>query len=381
MTKSAKHIHLIGIERKETMLIQSFVDLVNEDLGLLYQVDSQLKQTPDLFIVDELSHHDEINAANPKAPVIVLGEDANNPEIGYLHRPMQWSRFKSVMELISRNENSTVGTDLTQIVEVDGADEDQHGAKSFRSHTVASASKEADVKTNKEKVAKISSVETPRAEISVDHSETTQFEISNKDVDLATQYEGLDRLGANIEFWAESDCQVVVAGKPAFFIFPKREMVYSEYPVNDWEILLRSKDARRAFLPEGWQPTGRMKSFPIRWLTWFSGHARSKGYLLTELNKDHFFLLNKWPEFDLLYNNNEHLKLCGLMFKEGHSIQEMVSKTHLRARVIIGLINSCYKLGVLSSFPDKDSSRPRINQSGVDTHTVMSLLSKVFKTT
>lgn len=382
MTKSTKHIHLIGIERKEAMLVKSFVDLVNDDLNVDYQIDSQHQQVPSLFIVDELSHHDDVNAVNPKAPMLVVGEDANNPEIGYLHRPMQWSRFKSVLELLSKNENNTIGPDLTQVIEVDGEIEDRHGAKSFRSETVAIASKvDVDTKTNKEKVASISSIETPRAELLDDHSETTQFEISSKDVDLANQYEGLDRLGANIKFWDDSNCQVIVAGKPVFFVLPEREMVYSEYMIHDWESLLRSKDARTAFMPDDWQPTGKMKSYPIRWLTWFSGHARSKGYLLTDLNKDHFFLLNKWPEFDLLYSNNEHLKLCGLMFKEGHSIQEMVSKTHLRARVIIGLINACYKLGVLSSFPDKDSARPKINQSGVDTHTVMSLLSKVFKTT
>ena len=386
MTKPLKHIHLIGIERKETMLVQSFVDLINEDLDSDYQIDHELKQTPDLFVVDELSHHDDVNEVNRKAPVLVLGEDVNNPEAGYLHRPIQWSRFKSVMELIGKNENNTMSVDLTQVIEVDGEDEDQRGAKSFRSETaIANLSTtrkvEIDTKTNKEKADSISSIETPRANLNEETSETTQFEISNQDVDLADEYEGLDRLGTNIEFWDGEDCQVVVAGKPAFFVLPQREMIYSEYPINDWEVLLRSKDVRKAFMSEDWQPTGKMKSYPLRWLTWFSGHARSKGYLVTELNKDHYFLLDKWPEFDLLYNNNEHLKLCGLMFKEGHSIQEMVSKTHLRARIIIGLVNACYKLGVLSSFPDKDSARPKINQAGIDTHTVMSLLSKVFKTT
>lgn len=386
MTKSTKHVHLIGIDRKEEVLVKSFFDLVNDDLALDYQVDDHLKHTPDLFVVDELSHHDEVNAANPKAPMLVLGEDVNNPEIGYLHRPIQWSRFKSVMEVISKNESYTIGSDSTQIIEVDGENEDQDGAKSYRSETVVatsaiSASKaQIDEKTNKEKASRVSFIETPRAELQEDNSETTEFEISSQDVALTEQYDGLDRLGANIEFWGKGNCQVITAGKPVFFVLPDREMVYTEYPLSDWELLLRSKDARRAYMPEDWHPTGKMKSYPIRWLTWFSGHARSKGYLLSDLNKDHFFLLNKWPEFDLLYNNNEHLKLCGLMFKEGHSIQEMVSRTHLRARVIIGLINACHKLGVLSSFPDKDSSLPKINQTGVDTHTVMSLLSKVFKT-
>ena len=394
MADASKHIHLFGIERREAMLIQSFIDLVNEDLGLTYVDDAELEHKPDLFIVDELSHHDSINKSNPTAPVLVVGPDLNNREMGYLHRPLQWSRFKSVLGLLNQNTSGSIGPDLTQIMEIDGADEDQAGAKSFRADSASqnvTATGAEQEKTNKEKVNEVSSVEAPNAialvasdianiaDVTEEQVTVDNFELSEKDVALAAHFEGLDRLGANIEFWGEEDCQVIVGGKSTLFVLPKKGMVYSEYPAVDWELLLRAREARKAFLPTEWQPSGRMKSYPLRWLTWYSGHARSKGYLLNELNKDHYFLLNKWPEFDLLYTNNEHLKLCGLMFKEGHSIQEMVSKTHLRARVIIGLINSCHKLGILSSFPDKDSARPRINEASIDNHTVMSLLSKVFK--
>ncbi|MGH1540517.1 MAG: hypothetical protein ACRBHB_08840 [Arenicella sp.] len=407
MSNNIKYIHLLSIEKREAILIRSFLSLAKGEMNVEYMIDEGKSHRADLYIVDEIAHHDEINRGNEQAEILVVGADLKNKEPWYLHRPLQWSRFKSSLDRVNQTTVGTVAYDLsmekTAVVEIEGADEDQDGVKSFRADTDyildnSTLQTEETITAEAEASSSVRQTEEPfdmlEDQIKSDSEEVKpKSSVSNKpvansqpaaeplpeEIDIQP-FDNVDRLGKTIEFWENEDCQVIVKDTPVLFIKARKEMVYSEYPYFDWEILLRSRDARKAKLPDNWEPTGRMKSYSLSWLVWFSSHARSKGYLVDELDKEHFFLLDKWPEFDLLYNNNEHLKLCGLMFKEGQSIQEMVSRTRLRARVIIALINACYKMGILSSFPDKDSAKPKVSQEPIDTHTVMSLLSKVFKT-
>ncbi len=382
MSSDIKHIQTIGLLKREVGLIESFLDLIGDE-SYQFVLDENHEHKPAVIIVDELSHSDDIDIKNPSSLILVIGEDTANPDPTYLHRPIQWSKFKTGINQIKADPESTVEeAGLTQVIEVDGSKEDQDKSKSYRVGSISSAAPYAqgeDVGAQGEGAEQLYSVEKPSAESLIQIETEPGVTLSQSDIELSEKYAGLDRLGININFWGEQACQVIVGGISVLFIQPEKSIVYSEYVFEDWEPLLRAKDVRKAYLEKDWVPSGKMKSYPISWMSWASAHARSKGYLLSSLQRDAFFLLDKWPEFDLLYNNNEHLKLCGLMFKEGQSIQELVSKTHIRARVIIGLINACYRHGVLSFYPDKDSARPKVNTNVVDTHTVMSLLSKVFK--
>jgi len=351
MPAEIKYIHTEKLEAREVRVIESFLNLIGDDpYKLVFDLKKEYK--PNVILVDELYHSDEINHNNPSSLVLVIGDDTGNPDPTYLHRPIQWSKFQSALKYLKEQPDLTVEADLTQILEVDGQQEDQDKSRSYRIDGDGKSGhvtyKEAD-KAGSISVKQLYTTEKPKIQELIASEEDDDIILSLTDVQLADEYIDLDRLGSNINFWDNESCQVIVGGRPVLFVKAEKGMVYSEYGFDDWEPLLRAKDARKSSINNDWAPSGKMKSYPIRWLAWASAHARSKGYLLAELDRNHYFLLNKWPDFDLLYNNNEHLKLCGLMFKEGHSIQELVSKTHIRARIIIGLINACQRHGILSS--------------------------------
>jgi len=157
-------------------------------------------------------------------------------------------------------------------------------------------------------------------------------------------------LGPNIVFWENFDCLMTVKSRPVLYILSSMGSVYSEYNYLDWGLLLKSKYARVYPLPNDWTAHEKITKYPLEWLVWFSSIARSKGYLLKSINKDDFFMLDVWPDFDQIYNDNNHLRLSSLLSTAPYSIQGLVSKTRLPTKTIVSYLNACKKQNLLLSF-------------------------------
>ena len=157
-------------------------------------------------------------------------------------------------------------------------------------------------------------------------------------------------LGPNIVFWENFDCLMTVKSRPVLYILSSMGSVYSEYNYLDWGLLLKSKYARVYPLPNDWTAHEKITKYPLEWLVWFSSISRSKGYLLKSINKDDFFMLDVWPDFDQIYNDNNHLRLSSLLSTAPYSIQGLVSKTRLPTKTIVSYLNACKKQNLLLSF-------------------------------
>ena len=163
-------------------------------------------------------------------------------------------------------------------------------------------------------------------------------------------------LGPNIVFWENFDCLMTVKSRPVLYILSSTGSVYSEYGYLDWGLLLKSKYARVYPLPKDWSAEEKLAKYPLSWLVWFSSIARSRGYLLKSINKDGVYMINEWPAFDQVYNNNDHLRLCSLLSTAPYSLQDLATKTRLKSKIIVGFLNACEKQGLLKTFPSVDEA-------------------------
>ena len=161
-------------------------------------------------------------------------------------------------------------------------------------------------------------------------------------------------LGPNIVFWENFDCLMTVRSRPVLYILSSMGSVYSEYNFLDWGLLLKSKYARVYPLPKDWTAQEKLTKYPLSWLVWFSSIARSRGYLLKSINKDDFFMLESWPAFDQVYNDNNHLRLSSLLSTAPYDIQGLVVKTRLPTKVIVAFLNACEKQSLLKAFPSME---------------------------
>ena len=158
-------------------------------------------------------------------------------------------------------------------------------------------------------------------------------------------------LGPNIVFWENFDCLMTVRSRPVLYILSSMGSVYSEYNYLDWGLLLKSKYARVYPLPKDWTAQEKLTKYPLSWLVWFSSIARSRGYLLKSINKEEFFMLDEWPTFDQIYNDNNHLRLSSLLSTAPYDIKGLVAKTRLPTKVIVAYLNACQKQNILKHFP------------------------------
>ena len=404
------YIRLVGIKSKEALLIESFLNMAKTD-DFAIKVDLVEQHDPKAIIVDELFHSDSIEDEYPDSKVVIIGDDVSYEADNYLHRPLKWSSFEEAVissvaaaieaELsysqITNSSSASIdqSSEYTQIAEAE-TDEGLSGLSefdlAFESKRFESAAqvkpgpKEQDkpekqteqVKTDYSvsdfSISQIAVKETNQLDQSSEYSESVSHSYSEigtvieEDVELVemehsrvkaerTLFEGGGLvLGPNIIFWENFDCLMTVRSRPVLYILSSMDNVYSEYNYLDWGLLLKSKYARVYPLPKDWTAQEKLTKYPLSWLVWFSSISRSKGYLLKSISKDDFFMLESWPSFDQIYNDNDHLRLSSLLSTSPYSIQGLVSKTRLPTKVIVSYLNACEKQSLLKSFPTMEEA-------------------------
>ena len=65
-------------------------------------------------------------------------------------------------------------------------------------------------------------------------------------------------------------------------------------------------------------------------------------------------MLDAWPSFDQIYNDNNHLRLSSLLSTAPYDIRGLVAKTRLPTKVIVAYLNACKKQGLLKTFPSME---------------------------
>jgi len=359
MSQKSSYIRQVGLNDKEVTLIDSFLSIAKED-GFDVVLDSTDKHLPKVVLVDEMFHSDSLEKDFPGAAIFIIGDDVNYKADDYLHRPLKWSAFQTVLD-------RAIGVDsVAQIAseaDIDEGDDDQfevyeddQDRESF-SKTLASQmsylEERVSVEDSQSQSQSISTSYSEMGTVIQDEMEVVEMAHSRVIAERALFEGGGLALGPNIVFWENFDCLMTVKSRPVLYILSSTGSVYSEYDFLDWHLLLRSKYARVYPLPKDWTAESKLVKYPLSWLVWFSSIARSKGYLLKSINKENYFMLDEWPAFDQVFNDNRHLRLCSLLSTEPHTLEEMVSKTRFKSRTVVAFLNACEKQNLLKSFASK----------------------------
>jgi len=134
---------------------------------------------------------------------------------------------------------------------------------------------------------------------------------------------------------------------PLFLIDETGQRLYSDSPIREWSKILRERNLVRRDLSAGWYVDPSVKSSPLPWFLWCSAQARSKGRLLPKIDPGQQYLLEKWPNFELIRNDNQSLRLCALLFSRPESVKSLVAKSDIKGRKVVAFMNACYLLGLI----------------------------------
>lgn len=369
MNQNRKYIRLVGLKDKEATLIQSFLSIARED-GFDVALDTTDKHMPKVVLVDELFHSDSLEQDFPGASIFIIGDDIHYKADDYLHRPLKWSSFQDVLDNCigvdtaakvldddAKEQNASEEDDDEETL-VNEYDSEQEERESFSRNLASQMSSymDYDGSYDSESQSQSSSSYSEMGTVMQDEMEVVEMAHSRVIAERALFEGGGLALGPNIIFWENFDCLMTVKSRPVLYILSSTGSVYSEYDFLDWGLLLKSKYARVYPLPKDWSAEDKLVKYPLSWLVWFSSIARSKGYLLKSINKEAFFMLDEWPAFDQVYNDNRHLRLCSLLGTEPHSLEELISKTRFKSRTVVAFLNACEKQNLLKSFATKEEA-------------------------
>jgi hypothetical protein len=348
-------------------------------------------------ILDEAYVLEGSEASMLGLPSMVVGDDRNKEQVGYLSRPVQWSEFKLALTKLNAEvifegdaaERLLPEYSMRFVIE-EVADSVAEAKQSSRPKSTFSnegdyegelvrLSADDNTYTNSESIKVVDDValfkeeqasqsQGPVVLMSDDDSDSeSSSEFSESTTDTVVLHE---RVGLKIssvdEYWTE-DNEIIVDNESFLFIKPAREMVYSDIEPGKWAMIIASQQMTKMPLRDDWQPAQGLNAYPLSSFIWVNTIVCEHKNLLSELDQDTEYLLERWPHFTLLELDNVLLKLCTMLFVRPESLQSLSAKSGYARSTIIGLMNACYKLGYLK-LPeniDVDKFAPASNDEGM----------------
>ena len=150
------------------------------------------------------------------------------------------------------------------------------------------------------------------------------------------------------KYWQE-DNEIIIDNKPLLFIKTAREMVYSHTEPGRWPAMLQRRALTRLPLEKDWRPHSGLGVYPITSLIWVNTLISETESLFDDLDEDAEYLLERWPNFDLLELDNVLLKLCTMLFVRPESVSSLAEKSGYGRSTIRGLVNACHEMGYLKT--------------------------------
>ncbi|MFT5573239.1 MAG: hypothetical protein ACI9FR_002172 [Cryomorphaceae bacterium] len=147
-------------------------------------------------------------------------------------------------------------------------------------------------------------------------------------------------------YWLE-DYEIIADHETVLYIKAEREMVYSTLEPGKWPRALQNKTLSKLPLSANWKPQKSLNAYPMSRLTWVNTLITDTERLCEHLNEDEEYILLRWPHFDLLELDNNLLKLCTMLFVRPESVASLASKSGYGRSTVRGLMNACYKEGIL----------------------------------
>lgn len=478
MTEEIKHLAFKGIEKKEQIVLKSFLNLAKNELKykiIVIKGNDKSGQEPDVLIAADGYVFSDSEKKLESLPCIVLGDNLEEEWSGYITDPIQWSDFRVALTQFSevtpreRVEERAVEVVVEQDSIIELTDEDLDGEKGVVdvSEKVLEEFDDEDVFTVGElEVEKESQGETLEAlpeeakfvieEIDEESTKTEssdefepidhEFELDNMSIDYASHtnseylkvvddvqqfqdsdveqpsamllvtddesssvnsvlvietnshdewdfsetessasaemdsseiakqaVEGMaddnfDDIDAEVampdiksesgfdiapgeKYW-EADNEIIADNVSVLCVKYQRKMVYSTSEPGKWLGEMQGKKLSKLPLNNSWRPKKGLISYPVSQLIWVNTLMTESDALSDGLKDNVEYILEKWPHFDLLQLDNVLLKLCSLLFVKSESLNSLVEKSGYSRSTVRGLMNACYKEGLLKSADD-----------------------------
>lgn len=104
MTEEIKYLAFKGIEKKEQIVLKSFLNLAKNELK--YQIvvlkdNDASDQNPSVLIISDEYEFTEDEVSLESLPAVVVGDDMEEQWAGYITRPIQWSNFRLALAQFS----------------------------------------------------------------------------------------------------------------------------------------------------------------------------------------------------------------------------------------------------------------------------------------
>ena len=412
MTEINKYLCFKGIAKREEILFKSFLNLAKNDLPykvIVLKANEESEHSPDIIIVDEGYEFDESEHECANLPAVVVGLDHHRQDSFYVSRPVQWSEFRQAFtslrlepaaeseaevrvlpsavafEISEVNESSTradekslagvssdeYSTDGEYEYELDNLSQDYHSftnndyvkvvddVKQFKEDGKRSSEEPVILITDDES-ASVNSVlvlETNSMDAwDFSHSEFSISEFANDADENEDDYvDSVKRTERDVveiddyeQYWLE-DNEIVVENESFMFIKPARQMVYSSTEPGRWPSFLQRKALHKIPLAKEWRPTPGLGVYPLSSLLWVNVLVSETDALLDDLDEDGDYILERWPDFELLELDNVLLKLCTMLFVRAESVASLSTKSGYGRSTIRGLMNACHDGGYLTA--------------------------------
>ncbi len=412
MSTQIKYLAFKGIEKKEQILFKSFLNLAKNELA--YQIvilKEKDEEQPDIVIMESGFEFSGDDAALKELPAILIGNELNEDQIGYISRPVQWSDFKTELtrlEFDSKGEEEEVQADRVlpgemQFVIAEMDDRSESTSESDQEESFSDAG-EYDYElgnmsidyhsfTNSEYMKAADDVkgfhdgdgvEVPQGVVLMTDDESTStnsvlvietnsldaWEMSESEFDedsktvkgeQDSEYADLDeeaekelsqKLNAGTPInpgdeYWKYDLEIFSGRESLLFIKSERDMVYSSFEPAKWTQALSDESVTKHPIDNEWHPTESLKAYPISRLIWANTIATNSGALNTGLAENTDYILERWPHFELLELDNVLLKLCTLLFVGPESAYSLMQKSGYGRNVVFGLLNACFEMGIL----------------------------------
>jgi len=378
--------------------------------------DGDSAEAPDFVLKDDSYQFGDAEEALKQLPTIAVGGDLEKIAPGYISRPVQWSDFRTELirldmqaaqaeageepgervlpdevEFAISNMGEKSESDFEQAdsdsdevdfeYELDNVSSDYHSfanddydkvvdeVKGFNNGDVPDDKPQGVVMLTDDESASTNSVLVIETN-SLDVWEMSEAEYEDKAVvgqaELDEDGSFIDEkaekaiddklqsgtpVNAGDEYW-KYDMEIFSGRDSLLFTRPEREMVYSEFEPAKWSKSLAAEEVTKIPIDKGWQPTDGLKAYPMSRLMWASTIATKTSSLVEGLNESDEYILQRWPDFELLELDNVLLKLCTLLFVKGESAYSLMQKSGYSRHVVFGLLNACFEQGILKQAND-----------------------------
>ena len=410
MNAAIKYLIFKGIERKEQILFKSFLNLAKNDMNyqiVVLNESSKDSNDPDIVILGDSYQFSDEEQRLKQLPTVTVGDDINNESASYIVRPVQWSDLKSALASLSESVRAEpvepivermlpqpTNLAIEELSDLSSVSVSQHSATSHDQDNEENQSllsgneleiqyddevEEEDLESledaidldSTEAVILIADDESGSSN-SVLVIETDSLEVwSQHDLDIlnseaimganangdyvnelmAEKEETVEpRIGEEIDYgesYWKKDNELIVNQKSLLFVKAGQAVVYSETAPGNWFAFLHRDDLSKLALASEWEPTAKMRAYPVESLIWADTFVNKGSQLLPSIEEEQEYVLQCWPKFELLELDNSLLKLCSMLFIRPETVDSLAQRSGFGRSTVRGLMNACYQAGIL----------------------------------